>query len=111
MGFMTTFTILNDDWHDIQDNPHELISFIEQGMNYFSNKIVNRFKGNYIQIGRSHHADNPRLYLVHENMMTSLGFDNDTTNVELRKKMLKIAKTILKAEEEKIKELEVSIKP
>lgn len=119
MGFMTTVTFLNDIWHVIKKNPQEFMDVIEQGMSginplslYGERKIktINDYGikncGNGIDVGMSHHADVPALYLVYRNCMTTFGRENDNLDLELKKKILKIARAELKLESDRIKELE-----
>ena len=109
MGFMTTVTFLNDIWHVIKDNPQDFIDAIEEGMNYSSNAISDygiKNRANGIEVARSHHEDVPALYLTHHNYTTTFGRENDDIGLELRKKRLKIARTELKLESDRIKELE-----
>lgn len=74
-----------------------LVEIYEYGIGNHCNPII---------ISKSQHADLDRLYLVGGNMMTELGYFNDITNLELRKKFLKRAKYIIKEEEKLIKETE-----
>lgn len=117
MGFMTTITILNDGFDQIEKYPKEFVECIKDGKDGvikpggISNKLVNDYGvGNFcncVKVAQSHHADNPRLYLVYQNMMVSLGLNNDITNIELRKRLLEIAKTLIKNEEEQIKRIAI----
>lgn len=115
MGYMTTVTILNDAWSQIKKNPQQFIENIELGINgidkfdkRMSNKINSYSVGNHcnpMEVAESHHADNFRLYLVGQNMMTMLGYENDLNNIELRERQLYIAKRLIKWEEEEIRKL------
>ncbi|QHW35812.1 hypothetical protein GZH47_33510 (plasmid) [Paenibacillus rhizovicinus] len=118
MGYMTTITILNDAFDQIEKHPVEFVESIKLGMNGIDkfgarNKEISNFGiGNYanpIDVARAHHADDPRLYLAFQNMTVAFGYSNDLKDprhLELRKRMLKMAKDILKQEERLIKELE-----
>jgi hypothetical protein len=110
MGYMTTITILNDRWSDIEKNPEQFLENIQEGMNgygaYFNeSKSINYYSFG-VRVAKSHHADYPHLYMAFGNSMIGFGYGNDITDVELRKKYLKMAKDILKAEQEEIKRLE-----
>ena len=120
MGFMTTITFLNDCWDQIEKNPEEFIENIKSGMDgidRFDNRRI-KFINNYgignccnsIDVSSSHHADDFRLYLVGQNMMTTFGYANDINDLELRKKLLETAKWIIEDEESRIKELEEELK-
>lgn len=118
MGYMTTITILNDAWHIIKENPEEFINNIDNGINglrringkYDRSKYINSYGvGNHcnpMEVAKSNHADDPRLFLTYGNMMVALGYFNDIDNLQLRKDILKIAKGIIKDEEREIKSLE-----
>jgi hypothetical protein len=86
MGFMTTITILNDAFDQIQKDPEEFVDQIQKGLNGITDfgdrgRNINTYGiGNYcnpIIISKSQHADVDRLYLVGGNMMTELGYFND----------------------------------
>jgi hypothetical protein len=116
MGYMTTITILNDAWDTIKRNPEQFLNNISSGMNgitydrqYGQNRINSYPVGNHcnpMEVAESHHADNARLYLVYQNMMTTFGYPNDLKNIKLRKEFLKVAKQLIKDEEKKIREME-----
>jgi len=61
-------------------------------------------------VAQSNHADDPMLFLTYANMMTTFGHRNDISNLDLRKKLLRIAKRIIKQEEKEIKDLEEKLK-
>jgi hypothetical protein len=112
MGYMTTITILNDDWHDMEKNPKKMIENISLGMNgvgmfnEHDNKHIHSYMGNCLQVATSHHADQPRLYLVHRNLMSTFGYENDIIhNLELREELVRIAKSLIKEEEKEIKKI------
>jgi len=118
MGYMTTITILNDAWHVIEKNQQQFINIINAGMNGIDEfrgrgRYINDYSiGNHsspVMVAQSNHADDQRLFLTGGNMMTTFGYVNDMTNLELRKELLKIAKGIIKQEERSIKELENKI--
>jgi len=115
MGYMTTITILNDAYHEMEKNKEEFFDNILVGMNgrtrYHKDfQRINCFGiGNYcnhMYVAQSNHADEDRLYLVGGNTMNTFGYANDDKNIEYRKRCLKRAKEILKYEEQLIKELE-----
>jgi|GEM_PF-2244891 len=119
MGYMTTITILNDAWHVIEKNQQQFIDNINAGMNGIDEfrgcgRYINDYSiGNHsspVIVAQSNHADDPRLFLTCGNMMTTFGYVNDMTNMELRKELLKRAKGIIKQEERAIKEIEEKIK-
>lgn len=115
MGYMTTITILNDALDQIKKYPKEFVDNVLNGVNGIDkfgkreNKLINSYGvGNYanpIEVAKSHHADESRLYLVYQNMMVSLGYNDDITDYDLRKKLLKEAKFLIKEEEQRIKKL------
>jgi hypothetical protein len=80
MGFMTDITILNDGWDQIAKNPKEFVEKMSSLMRggYMDYDDPNRDSfgvgsyGNQVQVGGSHHADDPRLYLSHLNSLTPL---------------------------------------
>jgi len=120
MGYMTTIMILNDCWDQIEKNPEKFIENIRNGMdgideyNRMGRKFINNYSigncGNSIDIAMSHHADDFRLYLVGQNMMTTFGYANDDIkDLELKKELLETAKWIIKDEENRIKKLEKEI--
>lgn len=110
MGYMTTVTFLNDGWSAIENDPKGFVECISGHDKFHRYNTINNFGlgnfGNMINVARSHHADEDRLYLVGGNMMVSLGYSNDIKNISLRKLLLKTAKMIIKMEEEAIKKLE-----
>ena len=116
MGYMTTVTFLNDCWDQIKKNPEEFVDNINMGMDGIDifdrrkrKSIVNYGIGNCcngIDVAQSHHADDFRLYLVGQNMMTTFGYANDLDNIKLRKQLLETVKWIIKDEEKRIKESE-----
>ena len=116
MGFMTTINILNDGFDQIDKNPKEFIDVIKDGMNGINRLNLREIKnintygvgyhGNCVTVARSHHADEPRMYIAHQNSLQIIGLGNELKDIEYRKKNLKIAKEIIKYEEEQIKKLE-----
>jgi len=122
MGYMTTITFLNDEFDQIEKFPEQFIEAIKLGMYGIDkyDKNTNRkfitthgigYHGNCIDIAKSHHADDIRLYLVGQNMMTTFGYANDDIkDLELRKELLETAKWIIKDEERRIKKLEDRMK-
>ncbi|MFB5269345.1 hypothetical protein ACE41H_21525 [Paenibacillus enshidis] len=116
MGYMTTLTILNDGFSQIQKYPKEFINKISEGMDGFNrfglsgrNNINDYGIGNHanvLQVAQSHHADDPRMFVAYGNSLNFIGWGNDSTNLEHRKQMLKLAKQMVKREEEEIKRLE-----
>jgi len=121
MGYMTTITILNDAWSTIKEHPEEFIENIDQGMNglsYFNGRYYRKHINSYgvgnhcnpMEVAQSHHADDVRLYLVGQNMMSTFGYFNDIKDIKLRKSLLRKAKWILEQEEKQIKELEEKLK-
>jgi hypothetical protein len=118
MGYMTTITILNDAWDQIKKNPEQFIENINKGMSgigYFGErdgKTIHSYPvGNHanpMDVARSHHADEDRLYLAFENSLFPIG-DNDMDcikDIEYRKRILERVKWWLKIEEKRIRELE-----
>jgi len=115
---MTTITILNHAWHVIEKNQQQFIDNINAGMSGIDEfrgrgRYINNYSiGNHsspVIVSQSSHADDPRLLLTYGNMMTTFGFRNDINNLELRKKLLKIAREIIRQEAKEIKELEDKI--
>lgn len=115
MGYMTTITILNDGFDQIKQNPERFVENIQLGMNGINTwrkrerKINTYSVGNHcnpMEVAQSHHADEARLYLVYQNMMTTFGWANDLEDIKLRKRLLEEVKFIIEEEERKIKELE-----
>lgn len=116
MGYMTTVTILNDGFDQIEKHPKEFIEKISDGMNG-----INRFDrlvrqninsygignhANVIQVVKSHHADEPRMFIAFQNSLDIVGWGNDSKHLEHRKRLLKLAKEMVKREAEEIKRLE-----
>ena len=124
MGYMTTITIRNDGFDSIKKNPEEFIKAIEEGMNGVNKMYLNEkgepdrksvndysvgYHSNPLCVALSHHANIPRLYIVHENMMNIIGSNSNLSEkrtLELRKRELQIIKDIINQEEEEIKRLE-----
>lgn len=122
MGYMTTITILNDAFDQIENNPKQFIENIKKGIDgerisFIENNKINHKKsycnsypvGNYcnpMEVAMSNHASESRLYLVGENMMTILGDLNDIKDIEVRKKLLEEAKSIIQREENIIRKIE-----
>ncbi|MDD4779111.1 MAG: hypothetical protein PHT02_00710 [Tissierellia bacterium] len=115
MGYMTTITILNDAWNVIKANPEQFIKNIDMGMNGINKyngcdrKRINSYSidgHSAMKVAISNHADDFRLYLVGQNMMTSFGYVNDIKDLELRKDLLKTTKRLIKDEEQIIKGIE-----
>ena len=122
MGFMTTLTFLNDGFDQIEKFPEQFVNVIKLGMYGIDkhNRNSNRkfitthgigYHGNLVEVAKSHHADDYRLYLIGQNMMTTFGYANDDIkDLKLRKKLLETAKWIIKDEEKRIKKLEKELK-
>ncbi|RNB59474.1 hypothetical protein EDM57_04855 [Brevibacillus gelatini] len=117
MGYMTTITILNDGWDQIEKYPKEFIEAIDEGMNGYRRYLgrveqnnINSFGiGNHcnnVLVAKAHHADDPRMFIAYQNSLNIIGWGNDSTSIENRKRMLKLAKQMIKREEEAIKEIE-----
>jgi len=77
MGFMTEISILNDSWHEIQDDPKQLVDAISRGMNE-RHATDHAARGklsvhvNAITVQPSHHADEARLYIARQNSFLDL---------------------------------------
>lgn len=60
MGYMTKITILNDGLHKIENNKERFVDNINYGINgrdcfgRYTNKQINSYQGNTVQIARSH---------------------------------------------------------
>ena len=67
------------------------------------------FHGNLVEVAKSHHADDYRLYLVGRNTMNIFGYANEINDIEYRKQLVEMAKWIIKDEEKRIKELEYEL--
>ena len=117
MGYMTIVTFLNDGFDQIEEYPEQFIEAIKLGMYGIDkhNRNSNRnfitthsigYHGNLVEIAKSHHADDYRLYLVGRNAMTTFGYANEIDNIKYRKELVEMAKWIIKDEEKRIKELE-----
>jgi len=117
MGYMTTVTFLNDGFDQIEKYSEQFIEAIKLGMygidkyNRNSNrKIITThgigYHGNLVEVAKSHHADDYRLYLVGRNTMTTFGYANEIDDIKYRKELVEIAKWIIEDEEKRIKELE-----
>jgi len=120
MGYMTTLTFLNDGFDQIEKYPEQFIDAIKLGMYGIDkhNKNTSRkfitthgvgYHGNLVEVAKSHHADDYRLYLVGRNAMTTFGYANEIDDIKYRKKLVKMAKCIIKNEEKRIKELEYEL--
>ena len=118
MGCMTTVTFLNDGFDQIEEYPEQFIEAIKLGMYGIDkhNRNTGRkfitthgvgFHGNLVEIAKSHHADDYRLYLVGRNTMNTFGYAND--DIKYRKELVEMAKWIIKDEEKRIKELEYEL--
>jgi len=121
MGYMTTITFLNDGFDQIEKYPEQFIEAIKLGIygidkhnKNTSKKFITThsigYHGNLLEVAQSHHADNYRLYLVGRNTMTTFGYANEIDDIEYRKQLVRIAKSIIKDEEKRIKELEERIR-
>lgn len=115
MGYMTTVTLLNDGWSNIEADPKGFVEKVRLGMHGISEdnkweKNINTYRlGNHsgiIDVLASHHADEARLLLIYQNAMTVIGYGNDSKSIEQRKRALVQAKQMIKWEEEQIKKLE-----
>jgi len=117
MGYMTTVTFLNDGFDQIEEYPEQFIKAIKLGMYGIDKHIKNTgrkfitthgvgYHGNLVEVAKSHHADDYRLYLVGRNTMTTFGYANEINDIEYRKQLVRMAKRIIKDEEMRIKELE-----
>ena len=117
MGYMITLTFLNDGFDQIEEHPEQFIDAIKLGM-YGINKHngnSNRkfitthsigFHSSLVEVAKSHHADDFRLYLVGRNTMNTFGYANEIDDIKYRKELVGMAKFIIKEEEKRIKELE-----
>lgn len=121
MGYMTTINILNDGFDQIEKHPEKFIEVIKEGMNghrRFLGSVeqnnINSFgignHANVVQVVKSHHADDPRMFIAFQNSFDIVGWGNDSTHLEHRKRLLKIAKDMIKREAEEIKRLEEELK-
>lgn len=81
MGYMTTVTILNDGFHGIEEQPDKFVETIRDAMNGCHNGFSDRCgvytyyvgnAGNNVQLSPSYHADNTKLYLCGQNLMSDL---------------------------------------
>lgn len=117
MGYMTTITILNDAFNQIQKHPKQFVDNIATGMNGVDgyrdrSKRVNTFNlGNHcnpMQVAEAHHADDFKVYLTFQNLMVEYGYggSRDIRNLDLRMQLLGILKRLVKEEENAIKKLE-----
>ena len=117
MGYMTTVTFLNDGFDQIEKYPEQFIEAIKLGMYGIdkhnkgtSRKFITTHgignHSNLVEVAKSHHADEHRLYLVGRNTMTTLGYANEIEDIKYRKELVEMAKWIIKDEEKRIKELE-----
>lgn len=117
MGYMTTITILNDGFSQIEKSPKEFVENISEGMNgirrYLGsierNNINSYGVGNHcnnVIVAKSNHADDPRMFISYQNSMDIIGWGNDSTDIEYRKRLVKIAKGMIQYEEEQIRKLE-----
>jgi len=120
MGYMTTVTFLNDGFDQIEEYPEQFIKAIKLGMYGIDkhNKNTNRkfitthsigFHSSLVDVAKSHHADDYRLYLVGRNTMNTFGYANEINDIEYRKELVEMAKFIIEEEEMRIKELESKI--
>ena len=116
MGYMTTLTFLNDGFDQIEKYPEQFIDAIKLGMYGIDkhNKNTSRkfitthgvgYHGNLVEVAKSHHADDYRLYLVGRNTMTTFGYANEIDDIKYRKELVGMAKRIIEEEEELIKKL------
>ena len=123
MGYITVFSVLNDAAREVRENPQQVADNIYQAMLSINekdykggrDKYVRDYSiGNYcnpMQSSDSQHMDTPQLILVYQNMLHPLGvyskkYQEQFPNIELRKELLKVAKQLIKQEEQNIKELE-----
>lgn len=116
MGYMTTVTILNDGFDNIERDPKGFVDKIKEGMyginrwNMKERKNINSYgvgnHGNLMEVAKSHHADDARMYVVFQNSMDCVGWGNDSNNLQHRKRVLETAKQMVEREEEEIKKLE-----
>jgi len=121
MGYMTTITFLNDGFDQIEKYPEQFIEAIKLGMYGIDkyNRNSNRkfitthgigYHGNLVEVAKSHHADDYRLYLVGRNTMNTFGYANEIEDIKYRKELVEMVKLIIKDEEKRIKELEEKLK-
>ena len=117
MGYMTTVTFLNDGFDQIEKYPEQFVNAIKLGMygidkhnRNSSRKFITThgigYHGNLVEVAKSHHADDYKLYLVGRNTMTTFGYANEIDDIKYRKELVEMAKWIIKDEEKRIKELE-----
>jgi len=116
MGYMTTVTFLNDGFDQIEEYPKQFVNAIKLGINgidkHFKNsgrKFITThgigYHGNLVEVAKSHHTDDYRLYLVGRNTMTTFGYANEIDDIKYRKELVGMAKRIIEEEEELIKKL------
>jgi len=91
MGYMTTVTILNDGFHGIEENPKKFVESIRDAMCGCHNGSSDRCgiytyyvgnAGNNVQLAPSYHADESKLYLCGQNLMSDL---SKTYGIELQR--------------------------
>lgn len=85
MGYMTVVSILNDAWHDMEQNPKQFMENIQRGMHdYQSSKIINHYPvsgyANPMEVHRSFHANQSNLLLVGGNHMENVAFLDPNRN-------------------------------
>jgi hypothetical protein len=109
MGYTTTINFLNDSYESIRSNPEEVVNNILDAMSNTNVKCKTYGVGNFanpMTATKSVHADTPQLYISYGNSFVALGYNNDINSIDVRKKFLKIAKSIIKEEETMVKKIE-----
>lgn len=111
MGYMTVVSILNDAWHDMEENPKQFMANIKKGMHdYDTSKVINHYPVagycNPMEVHRSFHANQSNLLLVGGNHMENVGVldPNRTDDFYLAYKV-----RVMQEAEEKIEHAKVSL--
>lgn len=81
MGYNTTINILNDGFDQIEKHPEEFVRGVAEKMHEGGNVGVGNH-ANSVQVARTGHADEFRLYVVKHNSMVELSpFNQETTKI------------------------------
>lgn len=115
MGYMTVAMFLNDAEMNVKKNPEQVgrnVAEAMAGIGMHRGKPRDFPIGNHMNAMKAvhpQHADVPQLVLAYQNNLIRYGFFNELKEVEhleYRKRLLEVAKRVLKEEEDLIKELE-----
>lgn len=117
MGYMTTFMIFNDAEHNVEEHPAQVADNILQALQGKGMELKHDREfpiGNHANAMHAlspQHADSPQLLIAYQNNFVRFGHFNSLKkdgDLDYRKRLLEVAKRVLKQEEEEIQRLEMT---